>query len=55
MSFTETRRTLKGQILGSEEFGIGSVKHEVLIERREEEEQGFGMGHVSRICVMWQW
>lgn len=29
--------------MGSQEFGFGSVKYEVLIERRrEEEEHGFG-------------
>lgn len=31
---------MKGQISGSQEFGIGSVKYEVLIERREEERRG---------------
>lgn len=47
---------MKGQILGSQEFGFGSVRFEVLIgeKKREEEEQGFWREHISRICVTWQ-
>lgn len=55
MPFTEIKKTVKGEILGSQEFGFGSGKHEVLKEGREEEKQGFGMKPISGMCVKLQW